>query len=193
MGSYDETGLLHALVIDDDPDMRALMVDTLHPEGVQVIPAESAEAGLEQLPFFRFDAAFIDHMLPGMEGLVFGENLQWTLRLQDSDVVCDKLVDLPRCLKKWHPPAARRVPQPPPRPPADAASAAAATPSPSKKHRTQHEGDEDGGGSGEDKDDAVAELDSAFGCAPINEFIKCVHAVVAIADERAMRRVSASP
>ena len=76
MGSYHETGMLHALVIDDDADMRALMVDTLLPEGVQVIPVASAEAGLEQLPYHRFDAAFIDHMLPGMEGLVFGEFLQ---------------------------------------------------------------------------------------------------------------------
>lgn len=76
VGSYDETGMLHALVVDDDPDMLALMADTLLPEGVQVIPAASAEAGLAQLPFYRFDAAFIDHMLPGMEGLVFGEYLQ---------------------------------------------------------------------------------------------------------------------
>jgi DNA-binding response OmpR family regulator len=76
MSSYDETGMLHALVIDDDPHMLTLMAETLLPEGVQVIPAESAEAGLAQLPYYRFDAAFIDQMLPGMEGLVFGEYLQ---------------------------------------------------------------------------------------------------------------------
>ena len=40
------------------------------------ITADSAEAGLEQLPYYVFDVAFIDQYLPGMEGLVFGEYLR---------------------------------------------------------------------------------------------------------------------
>ena len=68
--------LLHILVIDDDPEMRQLFAEYLLAEGHQVILAESAEEGLSQLPFYTFDVAFLDHNLPGMEGLVLGEYLQ---------------------------------------------------------------------------------------------------------------------
>jgi len=67
---------LNVLVIDDDAGMRDLIAHILVPEGHQVVLAESAERGLEQLPFFTFDVAFLDHHLPGMEGLVFGEYLR---------------------------------------------------------------------------------------------------------------------
>ncbi len=70
-----EPGLIHVLVIDDDPDLRELMTTSLLGEGHQVVATGSAEEGLEQLPFYRFDVAFVDHHLPGIEGLVFGEYL----------------------------------------------------------------------------------------------------------------------
>ena len=55
---------MDVLVVDDDADLR------------RVVSAESAELGLEQLPYARFDVALLDHQLPGMEGLVFGEYLR---------------------------------------------------------------------------------------------------------------------
>jgi len=66
---------LHILVIDDDADMRELFAQLLLGYGHQVILAESAEEGLGQLPFYRFDVALLDQNLPGMEGLVLGEYL----------------------------------------------------------------------------------------------------------------------
>lgn len=67
---------LHILVIDDDPDMRELLLRMLSPEGHLVFAVDSAEEGLALLPYDTFQIAFLDHHLPGMEGLVFGEYLR---------------------------------------------------------------------------------------------------------------------
>jgi CheY-like chemotaxis protein len=67
---------LNVLVIDDDPAMIQLLSDIVHRAEHQVIPATSAEEGLELLPFWTFQVAFIDHQLPGMDGLVLGEYLK---------------------------------------------------------------------------------------------------------------------
>jgi CheY-like chemotaxis protein len=69
-------GQLNILLIDDDESMRRLVLDILAADGHQVISCTSAEEGLEQLPFFTFQVAFLDHNLPGMEGLVLGEYLR---------------------------------------------------------------------------------------------------------------------
>ncbi|MEQ9502965.1 MAG: response regulator [Deltaproteobacteria bacterium] len=71
-----EQDLLHILVIDDDPDMRDLLTQVLLPGGHQIFSVESAEEGLELLPYTTFQIAFLDQNLPGMEGLVFGEYLR---------------------------------------------------------------------------------------------------------------------
>lgn len=67
---------LNVLVIDDDPAMVQLLGDIVHRVEHQVVTATSAEEGLELLPFWTFQVAFLDHKLPGMDGLVFGEYLR---------------------------------------------------------------------------------------------------------------------
>lgn len=74
--TYRDKGYLDVLVIEDDPQMLELIGASLRAEGHQVIAAGSAERGLEQLPYFTFEVAFLDHQLPGMEGLVLGEYLR---------------------------------------------------------------------------------------------------------------------
>jgi len=69
-------GYLDILVIDDDPLVREIIGVALRDEGHQVVAVESAELGLEQLPYYTFEVAFLDHHLPGMEGLVLGEYLR---------------------------------------------------------------------------------------------------------------------
>lgn len=68
--------LLHVLVIDDDSEVRELLTRIVLRAGHQVVPAGSAEAGLELLPYYTFQVALIDQHLPGMEGLVLGEFLR---------------------------------------------------------------------------------------------------------------------
>ena len=67
---------LNVLVIDDDPDMRKLLVEIVTRREHQAVPAGSAEEGLSLLPHFCFQLAFLDHNLPGMEGLLLGEYLR---------------------------------------------------------------------------------------------------------------------
>ena len=74
--SYKETGQIQVLVIDDDKDIRMFISEFLIAEGFQVFAVDSAEKGLELLPFQTFDVVFVDHHLPGMQGLVFGEYLR---------------------------------------------------------------------------------------------------------------------
>lgn len=72
----DDPSQLNILVIDDDEDMRQLLIEILLPEQHQVFAAGSAEEGLQLLPYTTFHVAFLDQNLPGMEGLVLGEYLR---------------------------------------------------------------------------------------------------------------------
>ncbi|MGE0785411.1 MAG: response regulator [Sandaracinaceae bacterium] len=76
MSEGDGAEQLHVLVVDDDAAMRDLLVTIVHREGHLAVPAESAEAALELLPVWTFQVAFLDHNLPGMEGLLLGEYLR---------------------------------------------------------------------------------------------------------------------
>ncbi|MBX3274901.1 MAG: response regulator [Sandaracinaceae bacterium] len=67
---------LDVLVVDDTPEMRELLVAIIHREGHQAIAVDSAEKALELLPVWTFQIAFLDHNLPGMEGLLLGEYLR---------------------------------------------------------------------------------------------------------------------
>ncbi len=71
-----DTGELNILVIDDDRAIRQLLFEIISKVGHQVVAVASAEEGLELLPVWTFQVAFIDHNLPGMEGLVLGEYLR---------------------------------------------------------------------------------------------------------------------
>ncbi len=67
---------LNVLVIDDDEAMRQLLAELISRREHQVVSAGSAEEGLELLPLWTFHVAFLDHNLPGMEGLLLGEYLR---------------------------------------------------------------------------------------------------------------------
>ena len=72
------TSLTHQLcilVIDDDPDIAGLIVQCMINQNHQVVSASSAEEGMQYLPFYDFDLIFLDHNLPGMEGLTLGNYL----------------------------------------------------------------------------------------------------------------------
>lgn len=67
---------LNVLIIDDDESIRRLLVEIVTRQEHQAVPVRTAEEGLELLPFWTFQVAFIDHGLPGMDGLVLGEYLR---------------------------------------------------------------------------------------------------------------------
>lgn len=76
MSRAGEAEMLNVLVVDDDPEMRELLALIVHREGHQAIGVESSEKALELLPVWSFQVAFLDHNLPGMEGLLLGEYLR---------------------------------------------------------------------------------------------------------------------
>ena len=72
----DKLEQLNVLLIDDDDSIRELLAEVISREGHQVISALSAEEGLSYLPSWTFQLAFLDHRLPGMQGLMLGEYLR---------------------------------------------------------------------------------------------------------------------
>jgi two-component system response regulator PilR (NtrC family) len=64
------------LVIDDEEIMREILDALLSREGYRVRLASSAEEGLELARTFPFDAAIVDVMLPGMDGIAALEELK---------------------------------------------------------------------------------------------------------------------
>jgi DNA-binding NtrC family response regulator len=64
------------LVIDDEEIMREILETLLTREGYSVRLATSAEEGLELAKSVPFDAAIVDLMLPGMDGIAALEELK---------------------------------------------------------------------------------------------------------------------
>src|SRR6478736_3850529 len=64
------------LVIDDEEIMREILEALLTREGYSVRLASSAEEGLELARSLPFDAAIVDLMLPGMDGIAALEELK---------------------------------------------------------------------------------------------------------------------
>jgi CheY-like chemotaxis protein len=59
----------NALVVDDSKSARAVLSGMLEKYDIEVDTAESAEQAIEYLNHHRPDAIFMDHQMPGMDGL----------------------------------------------------------------------------------------------------------------------------
>jgi CheY-like chemotaxis protein/phosphoribosyl 1,2-cyclic phosphodiesterase len=57
------------LVADDDPDVMAVLQDTLEPEGFRVLTADNGEAALALARAEYPDVIVLDWMMPGLDGL----------------------------------------------------------------------------------------------------------------------------
>lgn len=62
-------GQKRALVVDDSKSARVILSRMLEKYDIEVDMAESAEQALEYLKHERPDAIFMDHLMPGMDGL----------------------------------------------------------------------------------------------------------------------------
>src|SRR5918995_2388014 len=58
-----------ALVVDDSKSARVVLSRMLEKYGIEVDSAESAETALEYLKDHHPDVIFMDHLMPGMDGL----------------------------------------------------------------------------------------------------------------------------
>ena len=71
----------HILVVDDEADVREVVQLSLRREGYAVSSAEDGAAALEALRKSHFDAAIIDVMMPGMDGLTLCREIRKDGRL----------------------------------------------------------------------------------------------------------------
>jgi DNA-binding response OmpR family regulator len=66
----------HILVIEDEPQMRAMLADNLEFEGYHVIAVASGEEGLSEFAQQAFALVLIDIMLPGISGFEVCQRLR---------------------------------------------------------------------------------------------------------------------
>ena len=66
----------HVLVIEDEPQMRAMLTDNLEFEGYRVTSVESGEDALHECTYQAFALLIVDVMLPGMTGFELCERLR---------------------------------------------------------------------------------------------------------------------
>ena len=73
-GRPDDTR--RVLVIEDEPELRAMLTDNLEFEGYQVTAVPTGEAALAEFDRHSFSLLLVDVMLPGMSGLEMCQRLR---------------------------------------------------------------------------------------------------------------------
>ena len=64
------------LIVEDEKEIRELLVFTLLRDGYEVIEAETAEVALEKIDNRLPDLILVDWMLPGMDGIDLAKRLR---------------------------------------------------------------------------------------------------------------------
>lgn len=62
-------GRKRILVVDDDPEVRALLIDYLHDKGFEALAVESGETALDRLSSLRPHLILLDILMPGLSGV----------------------------------------------------------------------------------------------------------------------------
>jgi CheY-like chemotaxis protein len=81
------------LVVEDDPDIRALLEQRVRRLGHEVVSAATAEAGLVASREHRPDLVLLDLKLPGMDGWAFLDQLRAEPDRAGVPVVVVSIVD----------------------------------------------------------------------------------------------------
>ena len=68
--------MIHALLIEDDRKLAALLIEFLGQNGVEAVLAQDGVQALQQLAAHKFDILLVDLMLPGMDGLTLSRKIR---------------------------------------------------------------------------------------------------------------------
>lgn len=66
---WRDTLAINVLVVDDEEDLRCLLVDALRANGYCASSAKDGREALEMLRFLAYDMVVLDFHMPGMDGL----------------------------------------------------------------------------------------------------------------------------
>jgi DNA-binding response OmpR family regulator len=96
------------LVVDDDPDIRDLLVSVLLDDGYEAKPARNGREALAILEGWQAHVVILDLMMPVMDGWTFAEQMQqrWNIPI----IVLSAATDLKRHAERLK--AAAAVPKP---------------------------------------------------------------------------------
>jgi DNA-binding response OmpR family regulator len=79
--------MTRTLVVEDDQDIRDLLVDTLNDSGYEVIEAEDGAAGWRRALHEQLDIILLDAMMPAMDGFQLLEKLKANLSTRSILVI----------------------------------------------------------------------------------------------------------
>jgi CheY-like chemotaxis protein len=96
------------LVVDDDPDIRDLLVSVLKDDGFEAESARNGKDALDVLERWPADVVVLDLMMPVMDGWTFADRMRERWRI--PIVVLSAATDLSRHAKRLE--AADVVPKP---------------------------------------------------------------------------------
>ena len=87
--------MIYALVVEDDADIRKLLVEQLEDKGCVVRNAGNGAVGLRLLSKRKPDIIFVDIMMPVMDGIHFISKLKEDPETNDIPVVLVTAVNAP--------------------------------------------------------------------------------------------------
>ena len=87
MSVISEGGNKHILVVDDDPDIRHLLSESLRLHGYEVHSFEDAETALDDLDNHDFSLALLDILLPGINGLQLCRKLRKSPKTSELPII----------------------------------------------------------------------------------------------------------
>ena len=93
MAMDSQRGLVHVLVIEDDPDVSALLTRHLGALDCRVTVADSGEKGLERAFADPPDMAVVDVLLPGIDGREVIRRLRADERTRGCYLVVSSVLD----------------------------------------------------------------------------------------------------
>ncbi len=82
-----EGGNKHILVVDDDPNIRRFLSESLRLHGYEVHSFEDAETALEELDKHDFSLALLDILLPGTNGLQLCRKLRGIPKTSELPII----------------------------------------------------------------------------------------------------------